>query len=86
MSKQALKSYYSKDFKGLKKIMIEEEKLDKNGDLPSGKIIDDLIDHIWSIFWKIYQDDRKEKLLKKKQKKKMTSIMILLMITLKIMA
>ena len=61
--KRTLKNYFDDDKAAVKKIMVEEKKfLDKrNKDLPSGTIIDDLVDHIWSVFWKSRQISKKKK-------------------------
>ena len=71
IKKRTLQRLVNDDKKDVRKIMAEERKfLDKNGDLPSGKNVEDLFDAIWTHFWKKHQEERKKIAMKNSNKKK----------------
>ena len=52
LSKCTLKRYHDDDICGVHKIVAyEREFLDSNGDIPSGKSVDDLLGYIWAKMW-----------------------------------
>ena len=69
--RRTLQRWFNEDKKYARKIMILEKKfLDGNGDLPSGKNVDDLVDSIWSHLWKSYCEEKKKKEEVSKEKRK----------------
>ena len=68
VKKRTLQNLVNNDKKDVRKIMAEERKfLDKDGNLPSGKNVDDLFDAIWTHFWQKHQEEKKINALKAKK-------------------
>ena len=70
-----LNGYLTEDKSNMKKIVVlEKDFLDSNGNIPQGKNLDDLFNHIWSHTWKEFQIQEKKKCLAKKKEKKNDNI------------
>ena len=41
-------------------MVVEKKILDASGDLPSEKNADDLVDVIWTHFWKLHQEEKRK--------------------------
>ena len=72
VSRRTLKRYYDDNMRGVRKIMAYEKVfLDNNGDIPSGKTVNDLLGYIWGQAWEEHNELKMKKKIREEKKKKM---------------
>lgn len=71
VSRRTLKRYYDDDMRGVKKILAYEKVfLDRKGEIPSGKTVNDLLGYIWGQSWEEYNELKMKKKIREDKKKK----------------